>query len=196
MNHITINPKMLYYGFPVVLLTTSDIDGVTNISPISSSWCLGEYIVIGVGVDGKAYENMRIVPEVVLNVASNDLMSKVEKIAKLTGKQPVPTSKVEMGYSFSGDKFIDGGFTRQKSISVKPDRIKECKLQIEGFIENITHRDWLAIIELKIKSIHADQSIVKQSNYIDPLIWNPLIYNFRSYHGLSEQIGRNFRFED
>jgi flavin reductase (DIM6/NTAB) family NADH-FMN oxidoreductase RutF len=187
---------MLYYGFPVVLLTTSDIDGVTNISPISSNWCLGNKIVIGVGTDGKAYENIKIVPEVVLNIASNDLMPKVEKIAKLTGKQPIPAEKVEMGYSFSGDKFIVGGFTRQKSISVKPDRIEECKLQIEAFIENITHRDWLAIVELEIKSVHADQSILKQNNYIDPLIWNPLIYNFRSYHGLSEQIGKNFRFEN
>ena len=101
-----------------------------------------------------------------------------------------------MGYSFSGDKFSLGSFTRQKSIHVRPDRINECKLQIEAFVENITVRDWFAIVELEIISTHADESILNPNNYIDPLLWNPLIYNFRSYHGLSEQIGKNFRFEN
>ena len=196
MSHITINPQTLYYGFPVVLLTTTDAASNTNISPISSNWCLGNKIVIGIGTDGKAYENIKSVPEVVLNVASNNLMRQIENIAKYTGKQDISEKKKSMGYSFSDDKFSVGGFTRQKSIHVRPDRINESKLQIEAFVENIAVRDWFAIVELEIISTHADESILKPNNSIDPLIWNPLIYNFRSYHGLSEQFGTNFRFEN
>lgn len=36
-SHVTIQPKILYYGAPVVLLATENPDGTTNISPISSS---------------------------------------------------------------------------------------------------------------------------------------------------------------
>lgn len=194
MSHITINPQTLYYGFPVILLTTVDAVGKSNISPISSSWSLGNKLVIGIGSGGKAYDNIKAVPEVVLNIASTDLMQNVEKIAKYTSKYLTDKNR-DMGYSFSDDKFSIGAFTKQKSVKVKPYRIRESKLQLEARVEHITVRDWFAIIELEVILTHADESILNLDNNIDPLVWNPLIYNFRSYHGLSEQIGTNFRFE-
>lgn len=48
-----IKPKILYYGTPVILLNTLNEDGTVNISPISSSWALGDCIVLGVGLEGK-----------------------------------------------------------------------------------------------------------------------------------------------
>ncbi|MGE5704689.1 MAG: flavin reductase family protein, partial [Clostridia bacterium] len=37
-----IKPSILYYGTPVILLTTQNEDGSSNISPLSSSWALGK----------------------------------------------------------------------------------------------------------------------------------------------------------
>lgn len=48
----------MYYGTSTFLLTTLNEDGTTNISPMSSSWALGNYIVLGVGLGGKAIENL------------------------------------------------------------------------------------------------------------------------------------------
>ena len=45
-----IKPKILYYGTPVILLNTLNEDDTVNISPISSSWALGEHIILGIGL--------------------------------------------------------------------------------------------------------------------------------------------------
>lgn len=53
LNTETIQPKILYYGTPVILLNTLNEDETVNISPISSSWALGDCIVLGVGLGEK-----------------------------------------------------------------------------------------------------------------------------------------------
>ncbi len=37
----TIQPSILYYGTPVLMLSTLNENGSTNLSPLSSSWALG-----------------------------------------------------------------------------------------------------------------------------------------------------------
>ncbi|MFM0057041.1 hypothetical protein PQR64_15565 [Paraburkholderia phytofirmans] len=37
----TIQPKILYFGTPVALVSSCNDDGATNIAPISSLWALG-----------------------------------------------------------------------------------------------------------------------------------------------------------
>jgi hypothetical protein len=39
------------------------------------------------------------------------------------------------------------------------------------------------------------EDFVLKKNYIDPEKWQPLIYNFRHYFGLGEDLGRTFRAE-
>lgn len=45
--HIEIKPSVLYVGTPVVLITSLNPDGTTNISPMSSVWALYDRIVLG-----------------------------------------------------------------------------------------------------------------------------------------------------
>ncbi|VEG13805.1 flavin reductase family protein [Moraxella cuniculi] len=189
--HIPINPKMFYYGFPVVLLTSVDNQGKTNISPISSSWCLGDNVVIGLGVQGKAYQNIQHCPEVVLNIASENLWQNVEKIAPFTGNMQA----VNEQYQFCDDKFALAGLTAEPSFKVKPQKITECPLQAEAEVVNIINRDGYAIVELKILQVHAAEGLVFDKDKIDPTLWQPLIYNFRHYQGLGEMLGKNFRAE-
>jgi flavin reductase (DIM6/NTAB) family NADH-FMN oxidoreductase RutF len=44
---IVITPSILYYGTPITLITTLNEDGTANISPISSSWALGDRVLLG-----------------------------------------------------------------------------------------------------------------------------------------------------
>ncbi len=37
----SIKPSILYFGTPVVLLSTHNEDGSTNLTPMSSAWTLG-----------------------------------------------------------------------------------------------------------------------------------------------------------
>lgn len=194
--HKQVHPKSLYWGSTVILLSTIDNTNSTNITPISSSWSLSSNIVIGLSLSSKAIENIEYCPEMVLNIASDDLSKKIESIAKYTGRNPVPPEKLKSGFNYCNDKFSLGGFTSQVSHTVRPLRIQECPLQVECLVENIIKRDSHAIVELRVNHVHADVSLLKDNDIIDADLWRPLIYNFRSYHGITESIGRNFKFDN
>ncbi|MBS4172340.1 flavin reductase family protein [Bacillus sp. FJAT-49736] len=198
LKHRTISPKILYYGTPVILLNTLNEDGTTNISPISSSWALGDCIVLGIGLGGKAMENLRRHKECVLNIPDFSLWKRVEDIAPYTGKNPVPEEKQKLGFSYKKNKFHAGTFTEQPSEMVQPSRINECSIQIEAEVKNIQipeHTPFFCIVETKALKIHVREDLVVGGHHIDPEKWNPLIYNFRHYFGLGDPLGRTYRAE-
>ncbi len=52
----SIQPKILYYGTPVVLLTTLNEDETSKVTPMSSAWALGDRIMLGLGEElGKTF---------------------------------------------------------------------------------------------------------------------------------------------
>ena len=52
------------------------------------------------------------------------------------------------------------------------------------------------VVEARVVRVHADPRIVVPgTSYVDPRRWSPLIYNFRHYFGLGEQLGESFRTE-
>ncbi|RUT31856.1 flavin reductase family protein [Paenibacillus zeisoli] len=196
MKTITINPSILYYGTPVILLNTLNEDRSVNISPISSSWALGYSIVLGLGVSGKAFENLQKHPECVINVPGPSLWEHVERLAPFTGKESVPQDKKDMGFTYEKDKYSASGLTPVQSLSVQPDRIAECPIQLEAKVKHIRVPDdqpIFAIVETEVLQVHVHEEIILEQNYIDPNKWSPLIYNFRHYFGLGQPLGKSFR---
>ncbi|MGQ3479488.1 flavin reductase family protein [Paenibacillus sp. TY11] len=194
----TINPSILYYGTPVILLNTLNEDGTTNISPISSSWALGDCVVLGIGIGGKAFENMKRHPECVINVPGPSMWENVEHLAPYTGKNPVPVEKKKNGFTYQKDKYEVSGLTSIDSSLVKPARIRECPIQIEAKVKEVRipeHSPYFAIVETQAIQVHVHQDMILGENHIDPAKWSPLIYNFRHYFGLGEQLGKTFRSE-
>jgi flavin reductase (DIM6/NTAB) family NADH-FMN oxidoreductase RutF len=197
----TIEPKILYFGTPVALITTIDDLQTPNIGPISSAWALGWTLVLGIECGSKTYQNLLHQKECVINFPSADLFEHVEKIASLTGANPVPDYK-KGRYQFNPDKFTAGGFTPLKSDLVAPPRIAECQIQMEAVFNNVMdiaddpiETSPVAAIAVRVISIHADEDLVLDGKYIDPSKWNPLIYNFRHYFGLGEELGKTFKAE-
>lgn len=197
-SHVTIHPKILYYGAPVVLLSTENSDGSTNISPISSSWALGHFVILGLGMGSQGLENLKQRPECVINLADASMWRQVEALASLTGRDPVPPYKQELGFRYEKDKFAAGAFTPVASVSVQPDRIGECALQLEAVVRQIRipeYAESFAIVETEVLQVHADEQIVIGDRYVNPSAWNPLMYNFRHYFGLGEELGKTYRSE-
>ncbi|SMO57438.1 flavin reductase family protein [Melghirimyces algeriensis] len=195
-NTKTIQPKILYYGTPVILLNTLNEDGTVNISPISSSWALGDCIVLGIGFGGKGLENLKRHPECVINVPDPSLWENVEKLAPYTGKNPVPDFKKKIGFTYRKEKYDVSGLTSAESEVVKPTRIMECPLQIEAKVKGVRtpdHSPHVSIIETQTIHVHAHQEIIIGENHVDPNKWSPLIYNFRHYFGLGKPLGKSFR---
>jgi flavin reductase (DIM6/NTAB) family NADH-FMN oxidoreductase RutF len=190
-----VEPKILYFGTPVVLLNSLNEDGTTNITPMSSAWALGNRIVLGLGEGGHGMHNLQRHLECVINLPSPDLWQQVEALAPLTGSNPVPEHKRGV-FRYEKDKFEAGRFTAIPSHQVQPSRIAECPIQIEARVINIriTDEDF-GIIEVEAVKVHVHEDIIIDGHHIDPSQWSPLIYNFRHYFGLGEELGKTFRAE-
>jgi flavin reductase (DIM6/NTAB) family NADH-FMN oxidoreductase RutF len=89
----TITPKILYFGTPVAIVSSANQDGNANLAPLSSFWALGWTIVLGLLRDTKTLQNLEQRPECVINLPSPDLWKQVERLAPLTGLNPVPGEK-------------------------------------------------------------------------------------------------------
>ncbi|MGW6773155.1 flavin reductase family protein [Streptomyces sp. NPDC055037] len=199
--HVVIEPSILYFGTPVVLLTTSNDDGSVNLAPISSAWALGQVVVLGLGADGQTAHNLGAGPgprrELVISLPAPDQWPAVERLAPLTGRDPVPASKPP-ACRFEPDKFGASGFTPVPSHLVGPPRVAECPLQLEAYADRVRPdvSGHFLIVEAVVRKVHATPDIVVPgTDHIDPAAWSPLIYNFRHYFGLGPERGHTYRSE-
>lgn len=192
----TIHPRILYFGTPVVLLSTENPDGSANLAPMSSAWALGHTVVLGLGEQGQTAHNLRARPDLVINLPGPQLWPAVERLAPLTGRDPVPPGKA--GFRFEPDKFAAAGLTPLPATRVRPPRVAECPLQLEARAREVRpggDGDFL-IVETEVLAVHAEDSLlVPGTQHIDPAAWQPLIYNFRHYFGLGAELGHSFRSE-
>ncbi|NLS05577.1 flavin reductase family protein [Rhizobium sp. P32RR-XVIII] len=204
-DHLTITPSVLYFGTPVVLISTLNPDGTANITPMSSAWALGDRVVLGLAASGQGAENLRREGECTLNFPAARHWHRVERIARATGRNPVPDYKARMGYEYAADKFALGGFGSMASELVRPPRISECQMQCEakvvavhdeGSVADPVHAAGYLIIEVQVLRVHAHSEIVVPgTNHINTARWTPLFYVFRHYFGLGDDLGKNFRAE-
>ncbi|KAF2163247.1 hypothetical protein M409DRAFT_26291 [Zasmidium cellare ATCC 36951] len=175
MSHSEINPSILYWGTPVVLITTENEDGTYNIGPMSSA-CLRT-------------------KQCVLNLPSDDMTSAVNALARTTGTPEVPAGKIARGYRHVKDKFGAAGLTPETSAMVRPPRIKECPVQMEAELH--VHHNILTHIldpeggvplalEVKVlKTYVVDElRLSGHTNRIDPDKWRPMIMMFQHLYGL------------
>jgi flavin reductase (DIM6/NTAB) family NADH-FMN oxidoreductase RutF len=195
--HKSIEPSILYFGTPVVLITSRNDDGSTNIAPMSSAWWLGWNCMLGLGASGHTTRNLLRERECVLNLPSSSEVAAVNRLARLTGSDPVPPHKIAMGYRHEKNKFEVSGLTPLSSEIVKPPRIEECPVQLEAVLETwhpfkhgAGQNHGAMAIEVRVVRAHIEQSILVPgtSNHIDPDKWRPLIMNFCQFYGLGERL--------
>ncbi|TDW70549.1 flavin reductase family protein [Kribbella pratensis] len=197
MTHLTIEPSILYVGTPVALLSTVNEDGTVNLAPMSSAWALGDVVVLGVGMTGQTAINLRSRPDVVINFPSPSQWEAVERIAGLTGRNPVPEHK-QARFRFEREKFTAAGLTPVPSELVAPPRVAECPIQFEATVTqaDLDAKGNFLIAQAEVLRVHAEEAIVVPgTSHVDPAAWSPLIYNFRHYFGLAEELGESFRTE-
>jgi flavin reductase (DIM6/NTAB) family NADH-FMN oxidoreductase RutF len=196
--HQTVEPAILYFGTPVVLVSTVNEDGSYNLAPMSSAWWLGWRCVLGFGARSKTPQNMIRTGECVLNLPSADMVEKVNRLARLTGSDPVPEHKVRMGYRHERNKLGIAGLTPVSSQTVAAPRVFECPVQLEAVVE-VTHglaehdpqsKGKLVAFEVHIERVHIEESILRdgESDRIDPDKWRPLIMSFQHFYGLGDRL--------
>lgn len=195
MDHVTITPTILYFGTPVVLLSTENENGSFNLAPMSSAWALGQVIVLGLGADGQTAHNLSSRHDLVINVPAPAQWQAVERLAPLTGRNPVPEDK-RGTFRFEPGKFAAAGLRSEPAEQVRPPRVAECPLQLEARAADVrpgVNGEFL-IVQAEVLKVHADPRIVVPgTQHVNPARWSPLIYNFRHYFGLGAELGHSFR---
>lgn len=196
--HRTIEPSILYFGTPVILISTKNPDGSANLAPFSSVFWLGWRGILGVSTGSMTAQNMLRTGECVINMPSVDQVAAVNRLALTTGTNPVPERKKTRGYRYEPDKFGIAGLTPEASETVSPPRAKECPVQLEAVVEwshgiaedDSAQRGILSCFETRIQRVHVTESLLLagEEHRVDPDKWRPLIMSFQKFYGLGAQL--------
>jgi flavin reductase (DIM6/NTAB) family NADH-FMN oxidoreductase RutF len=166
--HVSVEPAILYFGTPVVLVSTVNEDGSFNVAPFSSAFWLAWRCVLGMASASKTPGNMIRTGECVINLPSADQVDVVNRLSRLTGSNPIPPNKSAMGYSHEKDKFGIAGLTPIASETVSAPRVRQCLIQLEAVVV-ATHRmmedddamsGFCTTIEVRIKRVHVHPSLL------------------------------------
>ena len=196
--HKSSYPSILYFGTPVVLISSENENGTYNLAPISSAFWLDWRCIIGIGTNTKTAQNLKRKKECVLNLPSLNEAGIVNQLALLTGSDPVPASKLIKGYRYEPNKFEIAGATPMESEIVSVPGVRECPVQLEAAVmainpvaeDDVSLKNRIVSIELKIVKIRLEESILKDDdpNHVDPDKWKPLIMSFQQFYGLGSQV--------
>jgi len=196
--HTAIEPGILYFGTPVVLISSSNEDGSPNLAPMSSAFWLGWRAMLGLGARSKTAQNLLRTRECVLNLPSDALAPAVDRLALTTGSDPVPAGKASRGYFHVADKFSRAGLTPVASSTVAPPRVAECPVAMEAVVEAVhpvadedpSQRGGIVAIEVRVQRVfvHSEILVDGSPDHIDPDAWRPLIMSFQKLYGLGSQV--------
>lgn len=194
--HVASEPAILYFGTPVVVISTVNEDGSANLAPMSSAFWLGWRCILGLGATSKTAENLQRERECVLNLASINEVDLVDRLALTTGQHPMPEVKLGRGYYHVKDKFGIAQATPLPSETVAPPRVAECPVHMEASVDAVhgiadgdtVLQGKIKICEVRIKRVHIEQSLLMlgQPNRVDADKWKPLIMSFQHFYGLAE----------
>ena len=197
----TTNPAILYFGTPVVLVSSLNADGSANLAPMSSAWWLGWRCMLGFGARSATPQNILRTGECVLNLPSAAMAPAVDRLALTTASDPVPESKQKRGYRHEERKFSRANLTPVPSETVAPPRVLECPIQLEARLagshqiaeDNVAIRGKLIALEVEIVRVHADSSLLVpgEPDRIDPDKWRPLIMSFQQFYGLTPRLQKS-----
>jgi flavin reductase (DIM6/NTAB) family NADH-FMN oxidoreductase RutF len=193
--HVASEPAILYFGTPVVLISTTNEDGTANLAPMSSAFWLGWRCVLGLGASSKTAQNLRRTGECVLNLPSIREVAAVDRLAKLTGASPVPPVKAARGYTHEASKFAIARLTPVPSETVAPPRALECPIHLEAVVaaehslmEDTARPGALLVFEVRVQRVHLHPEVLfaGETNRVDPARWRPLIMSFQKFYGLAD----------
>lgn len=201
--HSTISPAILYWGTPVVLVTSENEDGSDNVCAISSMFCLGRRCVLGFSLDSKTPGNIARAGECVVSMPDEGMARQVNALSWTTGVAEPSAARRAAGYRFVGDKWAHAGLTRMPSDRVRPASVAECPVQMEcrlaaahGLMEDERgsaagddggRAGMLVALEMDVVRVRVAHGLrmAGHANRVDPDRWRPMIMSFQQLYGLA-----------
>ena len=179
MKKTRLDTEKLYFGFAISLLGYKDIVHGYNYTTISSSYSLGDMIVIGIYKFGNAIQQIKASECFTINLPDKSLMK-----------------EIEIGGSYSGeDKFkLASNLIYSVSDIMDAPVIENCVLTMECEVIQIVESDEFqnySNVIAKIKGRLINDNLQKDGIIIRDLI-NPVLYlgdgHKRSYRYLNQEM--------
>jgi flavin reductase (DIM6/NTAB) family NADH-FMN oxidoreductase RutF len=185
-SHVVTDPAILYFGTPVVLLSTVNPDGSPNLAPISSVYWLGHQAMLGINRNSQSWANLDRTREVAVALPSTDQVDAVNRLALTTGRDPLPERQQRRGYRHVADKFGVSGLTPVPADLIAPPLVADCPVCTVDHMDPDHAR--IPAVEVTVRRVHASPDIVMadRPNRIDPDRWRPLIMSFQHFYGLAD----------
>lgn len=152
---------------PIAFASTIDKEGNSNLAPFSFFNVFSSNPPIAIfsparsgrtGATKHTYDNIREVPEVVINVVSYDMVNQV--------------SLASTEYPKGVNEFIKSGFTPLASEKVKPFRVKESPAQLECKVNQVielgTGGGAGNLIICEVVLMHVSEDVLDENKQIDP----------------------------
>jgi len=187
--HRIIDPRVLYFGTPVVLVSTCNEDGSPNLAPMSSAFWVGKSGMLGLDETSRTTDNLIRTGQCVLNLVHPALVPAVDRLALLTGSGIVPEHKLAKGYQHEADKFGAAGLTPVPSNKVGAPRVAECLIHLEATVNRIhpfgETDSGVVAVDVQVVQVHVEEDLLVpgSTRYIDPDKWDPLIMKFLEFYG-------------
>lgn len=151
---------------PIALASTVDIDGNPNLSPFSFFNVFGvnpTTLIFSPARRGRdnttknTYENVKVVPEVVINSVTYEMVNQV--------------SLASTEFPKGVDEFVKTGLTKLHSEKVRPFRVKESPVQIECKVRDIIETGQGAgaanLVICEVLVIHLNEDVLADDGLID-----------------------------
>ncbi|HEY0029608.1 MAG TPA: flavin reductase family protein [Bacteroidia bacterium] len=152
---------------PIAFASTIDKDGNPNLAPFSFFNVFSANPPIAIfsparsgrtGETKHTYNNIKEVPEVVINMVNYDMVQQ--------------TSLASTEYPKGTNEFIKAGFTPVASEKVKPFRVKESPAQLECIVKQVIelgdHGGAGNLIICEVVLMHVSENVLDENKQIDP----------------------------
>lgn len=151
--------QKLYYGFPIFFLGYKDEKWGYNLTTSSSSYTLGEMLVIGIFSGGNACRQIQKHGSFSLNLPLETHMLEIE----------------QAGFHSGRDKFSLTNLTYQGGLTLDVPLIDDCPLVLECQVEEMIEFDNYTNFIARIIHRHVDEKLVADGKF-QSKAFNPILY--------------------
>ncbi len=183
MDKIDFKGSVILNPVPVVLITSKNADGKTNVFTVGWTGTINTkppMLYISIRPERLSYEYIKESMEFVVNLPSSDLVKKVDYCGVRSGKK--------------NDKITEMGFTLKESLNISVPYIDECPINIECKVKNIiplgTHDMFIA----EVVASHVNEDLLDEKGKIHFENANMMSYCHGEYFPLSKKPIGSFGF--
>lgn len=157
---IPFETEKLYYGFPIFILGYKDQRFGYNITTSSSSYSLGDMVVIGLSSSNNATEQIKYFKEFTLNVPTENQSFLMERAGFITHRDKL--------------KMLDVSYSKAEQIDAP--LLADCPLSLECRVEEMQEFDNYVNVTARIVKRWVDRDLLDDEGHLNSRNFHPLYF--------------------